>query len=158
MMLRHLVPLALTAPFLACSLSTEPADSLVLEVTVEPPTFQLGDTAMIIRSVRNPTADTIRYETDGCARFFSIEDARGREVAPVDVGCHHPSTIEYAPGEEHVYRYRWFGEPWSGIRREGVPYPFEFLPPGSYTVRAVLPLGSGRRISAPVSVRLLPRE
>jgi len=158
MTFRHVILLALTAPLLGCFLSTEPVDSLVLEVAVEPPTFQIGDTATIVRSVRNPTADTIRYQTDGCAGFFSVEDSYGREVAPVDVGCHGPSTIEYAPGEEHVYRYLWFGEPWSGSRPEGERYPSEFLPPGTYAVRAVLPLDSGRRLSAPVTVRLLPRE
>ena len=108
---RHMLLFAMIAPLGGCFLSTEPADSLVLELAVQPTTFRIGDTATIVRSVRNLTSDTIRYDSDGCTYFFSIEDAEGRAVAPIDLGCHGPSLIEYAPGEERVWRYSWFGEP-----------------------------------------------
>jgi hypothetical protein len=159
MPVRHLIFLATTVSLAGCFLSTEPTDSLLLDVTVEPTIFRIGDTASIITSIRNPTRDTIRYYTDGCDGYtFSVTDADGREVAPVSVGCHGPTARALAPGEEIRDRILWFGEPVSLARPHGQPYPVQYLPPGTYAVRAVLPLESGRRRSAPVTVELLPAQ
>jgi hypothetical protein len=151
--------LAIATPLAGCFLLTEPVDSLDLEVTVEPPTFRIGDTATVVVTLRNPTSDTIRYQTDGCFPHFAAYDAAGRQVAPAGIACPELHFVrELAAGEEGSYRFKWFGEPWTNRRPQGQPYPTEFLAPGTYTVRGVLPLDSGQRLSAPVTVRLLPRD
>jgi hypothetical protein len=80
-------------------------------------------------------------------------------VAPAGIACpdlHLP--VEVAAGEERRFSFTWFGEPWHNVRYRGQPYPAEYLAPGTYTVRAVLPLDSGERRSAAVTVDLLPRD
>jgi hypothetical protein len=155
---RSVTPLAILGVLTGCFLATEPSDSLLLEVAVEPRQFRIGDTATIVVTLENPTSDTIRFETDQCGVFFSIENADGRAVAPINIGCPGRALIAFAPGADSRWEYWWFGEPVSYRRPEGRPYPSEYLPPGTYTVRAVLSLPFGLRHSEPVAVELLPRQ
>jgi hypothetical protein len=159
MSFRYMSLLAIAAPLAGCFLLTEPVDSLVLEVSVAPPAFRIGDSATVVVTLRNPTSDTIRYQTDGCPPRFAAYDAAGRQVAPAGIACPDLHFLrELAAGEERVYRFTWLGEPWTNSRPQGRPYPSEFLVPGTYTVRGVLPLDSGQRLSGPITVQLLPRD
>jgi hypothetical protein len=144
------------APLAGCFLTTEPADSVDLQVAVDPTNLRIGDSATIIVSLTNRRSSPIEFQTNGCPVHFAVFDDDGRMVAPSILGCPLvPRTVSLAAGEEERYQFTWLGEPWSNSRPHYGPYPTEFLEPGAYTVRGVLPLESRNRLSSPVSVELL---
>jgi hypothetical protein len=150
------VALAVLGPLvLGCFLTTEPADRVNLEVTVNPVSFTSGDTARVRVMLANRGSDPVEFEAHGCPVYFAVFDEDGREVVPSSLGCPLvPVTISLAGGEERRYEFTWLGEPWTNGRPHGRPYPTEFLPSGRYQVRGVLALESRRRFSSPVEVEI----
>jgi hypothetical protein len=145
-----------TGALLGCFLTTEPADSVDLQVAVIPTNLRIGDSASVIVSLTNRRSSPIEFQTSGCPVHFAVFGDDGRMVAPSSLGCVLvPQTVSLAAEEERRYRFTWLGEPWSNWRPHYGPYPTEFLEPGAYTVRGVLPLESRDRLSSPVSVELL---
>jgi hypothetical protein len=158
---RFVLLLAMVAPLAGCSVSTEPIDSLNIELAVEPATFRVGDTALLRLTLSNPTLDTIRIQAAQCAASFQVYDESDSLVARLS-RCESGGPVEvYLPGEQYPVELAWHGE--SGPLGNANPWRGEFLAPGTYTVRAELRVVSnmGRhgvvRHSAS-EVRLLPRD
>jgi hypothetical protein len=161
MTLRRLCSVLAAAPVVGCFLTTEPADSVDVQVSVTATTFHIGDTVRVTITLTNRRSDAVEIQTQ-CGVWFAVFDGSGRGVVPRGgTPCAlEPVTISLASREEKHWHYPWFGEPWNGTYPDG-PYPTEYLDPGSYTVRGVLELlswpdGSRRQLSPPVPVQLLP--
>lgn len=152
-----------SAPLLGCFLTTEPADSLAVHVSVNPTSFFPGDSTRIVVTLTNSRSNPVNLQIPGCSGggggvYFAVFDSRGRQVVPTGLACSlEPRTVSYAAREERGAQFTWFGEPWDGTYPDGA-YPTELLQPGTYTVRGVLAVGSDRRLSEPVVVQLLARE
>jgi hypothetical protein len=158
---RFMMLLAIAAPVVGCSVSTEPVDSLNIALAIEPATFHVGDTALLQLTLSNPTSDTIRIQAAQCAASFEIYDHSDSLVARLSQ-CAVGGPVEvYLPGDQYPVQLVWHGE--RGPVDDVNPWRGEFLAPGTYTVRAELRVVSeaGRHTvlrHSQSEVRLLPRR
>lgn len=154
---RFLWPAALACSLAAggaCQVGTDVSKvaSLDVRVDADPDTVALGDSTLLTVIARNPTYDTVRFQTGGCDPLgIEIQAVDGEVVVPAAVGCDTGGeSVMVAPTGMIRSSFVWRGERWIGAG-SAPPRP---LAPGVYRVRGFVNANGSVRFGPPSPVWL----